>query len=384
MKLDYIPYIKYVISPGTRFERDKKVLFDPDGEVAKGEPLINYGWAPSGLKELIEAFYKSNRGTLENFSHFYKEKVLKSQENIVDVLRSEGLIGEKFPALLRIKIKDGVEVPALLVNIDKMYFKRCNQCKQSWRIYGAPENFTQFLKDLSLEKIVYIFQCARQLCKYLCDNYDNCIRSYTSKEGNTEIEEEKIECLKELIKQITGKSLGSKKWECIPKEGLDKKFKDILKMKKINRSSCIERHLRFDFTPLRYFFFDYKTWLKMQKKRYSKGPMHNIDALPTKLLSDFISSYDEYLDGTQLIAPINHKGVLEAFLNVSKVRFEIKISLSYKCKNCGYLHEIKDIPIKAMFKDSDVFKHEEGFAELLWRKLWEKFPIEFCQSFKGK
>jgi hypothetical protein len=59
---EYIPYIKYVISPGTRFERDKKVLFDPDGDVAKGKPLLNYGWAPSGLKEFIEALYKSRGG----------------------------------------------------------------------------------------------------------------------------------------------------------------------------------------------------------------------------------------------------------------------------------------------------------------------------------
>jgi len=385
--LEYIPYIKYVISAGTRFERDKRVLFDPDGEVAQGKPLINYGWGPSGLKELIEAFYKSKKGTLRGFSDFYREKILKCQGDIVEVLRKEGLIGQKFPALLRIKISDRVEVPALLVNVDRMYFKRCSQCQQSWRLHRVPRDFVEFLEELKLKRIAYLFQCARQLCKFLCDNYDNCVRSYTSKEGDPKTEREKTECLKELLSQISGKSAGSKRWECIPKQGwnYEKLSSEILKMKQINRSACIERHLRFDFTPLRYFFFDYKTWSKMQEKRYSKGPMHNVDALPADLLSDFISSYDRYLDGTQLVAPINHKGVLEAFLNVSKVRFEIKIQVSaHKCGICGQLHRVINIPIKAMFRDSDVFRHEAGFAELLWRKLWEKFPKEFCGSFGGK
>jgi len=387
MNIKYIPYIKYVISPGTRFERDKRVLFDPDGEVAQGKPLINYGWAPSGLKELIEAFYRSKKATLQGFSNFYREKILKCHGNIVEVLRKEGLIGQKFPALLRIKISDRVEVPALLVNVDRMYFKRCSQCQQSWRLHRAPRDFVEFLEELKLERIAHIFQCARQLCKFLCDNYGNCIRSYTSKEGDPKTEEEKTECLKELLSQISGKSAGSKRWECIPKQGwnYEKISSEILKMKQINREACIERHLRFDFTPLRYFFFDYKTWSKMQRKRYSKGPMHNVDVLPADLLSDFISFYDKYLDGTQLVAPINHEGVLEAFLNVSKVRFEIKIQLStHKCEICGHMHRIVNIPIKAMFRDSDVFRHEAGFAELLWRKLWEKFPKEFCGSFGGK
>ena len=387
MEIAYIPYIKYVISPGTRFERDKKVLFDPDGEVAQGRPLINYGWAPSGLKELIEALYKSKKGTLRGFDFFYKSKILKCEGNIVDVLRDEGLIGDKFPALLRIKIKDRVEVPALLVNIDRMYFKRCKKCGQNWRIHGIPEDFLKFLREMKLERLAYIFPCSRFLCKFLCENYDNCIRSYTSKEGDPKIESEKLECLKELLKQISGRSKGSKRWECIPKKGMSYEVlkREILRMRRVNRNSCIERHLRFDFTPLRYFFFDYKTWAKMQKRRYSKGPMHNIDALPAKLLSDFISSYDQYLDGTQLIAPINHEGVLEAFLNVSKVKFEIKIQLSaHRCRICHRTHRITDIPIKAMFRDSEVFKHEAGFAELLWRKIWEKFPREFCRSFGGR
>jgi len=397
---EYIPYIKYVISPGTRFERDKRVLFDPDGEVAQGKPLINYGWGPSGLKELVEALFKSRKEKPDGFEKLYNEKVLRCRRNIVDVLKEEGLIDEEFPALLRIKIKEGVEVPALLVNIDRMYFKRCDQCGQSWRLHGVPEDFVEFLKSVRLEEVTEIFQCSRQVCKLLCDNYDYCFRSYTSTEGDVKVEKEKLECLQELFKQITGISSGSKKYECILREKMPRKLscRDLVKLPeelpsnygtliklvhqadRVRCATCIERQLRFDFTPLRYFFFDYKTWSKMQEQRYSRKPMHNIDALPAKLLSEFIDSYKRYLDGTQLVAPIYHKGVLEAFLNVSNVKFELK----HECEICGDTHRISGIPIKAMFRDSDVFRHEAYFADLLWNKLWEKHPIEFCKSFVGR
>jgi len=405
MNIEYIPYIKYVISSGTRFERDKKVLFDPDGDVAKGIPLINYGWAPSGLKELVEALYKARKGSLNGFEKFYKDNVLRSSGNILDVLRKENLVDENFPALLRIKIKEGVEVPALLVNIDRIHFKRCSQCGQSWKIEGLPEDFVKLLKRLKLERVAEVFQCARQLCKLLCENYDNCEKSYTSTEGCEEVEEEKIKCIKALLMLIANESFRSRKYECIPRKQITSNLgcrelkilrKDLLlnvhNFKKIVDSAaqiscntCIERQLRFDFAPLRYFFFDYKTWLKMQKQRYCKTPgQRNIDALPAKLLSEFIESYERYLDGTQLVAPINHKGVLEAFLNVSNVKFELRHEVKRECDICGYTHRISGIPIKAMFRDSDVFKHEAYFADLLWNKLWEKYPLELCKSFGGR
>jgi len=405
MNIQYVPYIKYVISPGTRFERDKKVLFDPDGEVAQGKPLINYGWAPSGLKELVEALYRAEKGSLKGFEDFYREKVFRSDGIIVDVLKKENLIGENLPALLRITIKERVEVPALLVNIDRVFFKRCSQCDQSWKVQKPLGTFVDILKSLNLDKVVEVFQCARQLCKFLCENYGECERSYTSTEGLKEVEEQKIECLKELFLIISGKISESRKYNCVPREGIALKLdcrelrvlkkemplnlqnfkKVITESAQINCNACIERPLRFDFTPLRYFFFDYKTWSKMQKKRYCKTPgQRNIDALPAKLLSEFIDSYERYLDGTQLIAPINHKGVLEAFLNVSNVRFELKHKVKHECSICERIHQISDIPIKAMFRDSDVFKHEAYFADLLWDKLWEKHPSEFCKSFKGK
>lgn len=401
----YIPYIKYVIAPGTRFERDKKVLFDPDGEVAQGKPLLNYGWAPTGLKEFIEALYSAKIGNLTGFDVFYRDKILGTSQNIVEILRREGLIDQKFPALLIIKIRENVEVPALLVNIDKIVFKRCQSCKQSWRNIVPPADFINFLRELGVEKVVDVFQCARQLCKFLCEYYSYCEKSYTSTEGSTSVESEKIECLKALLMFIAGKISQIRRYECIPREKVPSRlgcrelitmkkeiplnfeaFKKLVdKAQKINCTTCVERPLRFDFTPLRYFFFDHKTWSAMQRQRYCKIlGRRNIDALPVKLLSEFINSYEKYRDGTQLIAPINHQGVLEAFLNVSAVKFELKHSIEHKCDVCRQVHKITDIPVKAMFRDSEVFKHEAYFADLLWNKIWEVYPKQFCASFQGK
>jgi len=232
------------------------------------------------------------------------------------------------------------------------------------------------LRELDIEEVVNIFQCSRQLCKFLCEYYDYCEKSYTSTEGLSAVENEKNECLKALLMLMAGEISQISRYECIPREKVPSKlgcrelitkkkdaslnfefFKKLVKRsQKINCTTCIERSLRFDFTPLRYFFFDHKTWQAMQKQRYCKTKgRRNIDALPARLLSDFINSYDKYSDGTQLIAPINHQGVLEAFLNVSAVKFELKHSVERKCDICGSIHKIADIPIKAMFRDSDVF-----------------------------
>ncbi|MGC8578387.1 MAG: hypothetical protein ACP5M7_10400, partial [Thermoproteota archaeon] len=378
---EYIPYIKYVISPGTRFERDKKVLFDPDGEVAKGKPLLNYGWAPTGLKEFIEALYKSRRGNLEEFEKFYEKKILHSNRNIVEVLREEGLIDQDLPALIVIKMRENIEVPALLVKIDRMFLKRCATCEQSWEKSRPSSDFKDLLEELGIENVANVFQCSRQLCKFLCDHYSYCEKSYTSTETSSEVEEEKIECLKTLLRLMAGEISEVRRYECVLREKVPSKigckelrnleskkmiklnfktFKELVnKSEKVSCNTCIERPLRFDFKPLRYFFFDHKTWAKMQKQRYCKNPgRRNIDALPSRLLSEFINFYDEYSDGTQLIAPVNHKGVLEAFLNVSDIKFELKYHIEHKCSICGSTHKIINIPIKAMFKDSDVFIHE--------------------------
>jgi len=401
---EYIPYIKYVISPGTRFERDRAILFDPKGDVAQGKPLVNYGWGPTGLKEFVEALYKSRKGNLDGFEAFYRDKILGRTGDIVQVLRAHGLVRDRLPALLRIKVTDHVEVPALLVDIDRVYFKRCSQCKQSWRLTAAPIELETLLRQLKLDRIKDLFQCSRQACRFLCSNYDDCTLNYTSTEDSEENEARKTECLEELISQIAGKSLGSRVYECIPRETVPTKvsFREgttssdkmsldhehlpglTQRAKPMECTTCIERQLRFDFHPRRYFFFDQKTWEGMQGKRYSRKPMHNIDALPSRLLSDFIESYEAYLDGTQLVAPVNHGGVFEAFLNVSNVSFEIRVDLEHRCDVCSLKHGITGIPIKAMFRDSDVFKQEAGFARLLWEELWRDFPRESCQAFGNR
>lgn len=398
---EYIPYIKYVIAPGTRFERDKKVLFDPDGEVARGKPLLNYGWAPSGLKEFVKALYEAKKRNLIGFDDFYK-KIRNSDQNIVEILRNEGLIGKTLPALIIITIKENVEVPALLVRIDRIFFKRCQRCAQSWRNNRPQADFIEFLKKTGINKVIDVFQCSRQLCMFLCEHYKYCEKSYTSIEGLSEVESYRIECLKALLKFIARETSEIQGYECIAKEKIPSKvrfkrtenevsltfenFKRVIdKSEPVNFTSCIERPLRFDFTPLRYFFFDHKTWAKMQKQRYCKTlGRRNIDALPANLLSEFINFYEEYCDGTQLIAPVNHKGVLEAFLNVSDIRFELKHYVEHKCTICGATHRIINIPIKAMFRDSEVFRHEAYFANLLWEKLCEIYPKDLCDLFRGK
>lgn len=400
---EYIPYIKYVISPGTRFERDKKVLFDPDGDVARGRPLLNYGWSPSGLKEFIEALYVSRKRDSSDFNQFYIKKILHSDQNIVEVLRKEGLIDQNLPALIVIRMRENVEVPALLVNIDRIFLKRCQKCEQSWRNNVPQSDFIAILNELGLGNIIKVFQCSRQLCKFLCEYYGYCEKSYTSTEGLSATEIEKLECLKTLLKFMAGKAPEIRQYDFVLREKVLYKigcrelrsenvtltfenFKKLInKSKEINCNACIERFLRFDFTPLRYFFFDHKTWMEMQKHKYCKIPgRRNIDALPTKLLSEFINFYDKYRDGTQLIAPINHRGVLEAFLNVSDIKFELKYHIEYNCTICSSTHKLINIPIKAMFKDSEVFRHEAYFADLLWHKLWEIYPKQLCNSFRGR
>lgn len=386
-KLKYIPYIKYVISAGTRFERDKKVLFDPDGEVSRGLPLINYGWAPNGLKEVIQAFYEAKYGTLKGFDTYYEKEILGHRGNIVSKLIKDELIENDLPILIVIKVKDDVEVPALLAKVDRMYFKYCDECSLCWRNCNTqvPSSLMNVLEELGLEFLVNKFQCTRQICKFLCENYNVCVKNYTSKEDDPITQKEKVDCIIELLKQLSGKSPASTKYECRPKTGLSyTKLKNQIRRPE-NRTKCIERNLRFDFIPLRYLFFDHKTWLKIQREKYNKkGFRPNMNVIPSHLFSDFIHNYKEYNDGTGLIAPTNHEGVLEAFLNVSKIRFEIKIKLIHKCSICGQIHQLLNIPIKAMFRDSEVFKHESGFAELIWQKLWEKYPKEFCKYFDGR
>jgi hypothetical protein len=102
------------------------------------------------------------------------------------------------------------------------------------------------------------------------------------------------------------------------------------------------------------------------------------------LVSDFLSN-DEFFDGTSLLAPKSQEGVLESFLRVADVKFEIKYDLPpHNCGACGQTHRIMGIPIKAMFRSDPIFIHEARFADLLWEKLWTHYPDGFCRSFGGR
>jgi len=379
--LRYIPYIKYVLAKDTRFERDSKIFFDPDGEVAKGSPLINYGWGPSGFKELIEAFYVSKHGNKKGFNKYYEKYIKPCKGDIIPQLRADGLIREKLPAFIRMELKENVIIPALLVNVDRIYFKRCDDCDQSFNKSGFPRDLGECLSRLNLLRAFeQTFQCTRQICECLCDNYKNCILSYTSTEGDLKVEGKKIMCLIELFEQLTNVSLKISKYECMPKPGLTLKNISNYIGRSRNRKKCIERQLRFDFRPLRNYFFDPKTWNQMEKMRYHRGMRHNFDALPIQVLPNLLR--EEYLDSTKLVAPLNREGVLECFLKISDVKFEIYHTLSKSCPRCNLTHQITNLPIKAMFRDQDVYMHEAGFSELLWETLWKKYPQEFCESFE--
>lgn len=382
--MEYIPYIVYVISPGTRFERDRKVFFDPAGEVSRGEPLTNYGWSTSGFKELIEAFYVSQKGTTKGFERYYKTRIRGRPSNIVQKLKQDGLLKNELRGFIQLRIKRNVTVPVLYVEIDNICYKFCNGCSTSFNTAGIPPKLKSLLKNNQLlSSFQKTFQCARQICERLCEYYKDCVLSYTSTEGDSEVEEEKEDCLIDMLRQMLGISSGSSKYEHVIKEDAG----DILSVIGSPRhcTYCIERHLRFDFTPLRYFFFDPKTWSKMRRKRYNKkGFNPNFNAIPVKLISDFLLE-DEYFIGAGIQAPRRRKGVFECFLRVSDINFEIKYDLTpYNCDICNQTHRITSIPIKAMFREDVVFKHEANFAELLWQQLWKKHPEAFCNSFDGK
>ena len=383
--MEYIPYILYVITPGTRFERDKKVFFDPDGEVSRGEPLINYGWSDSGFKELIEAFYMSKKGTTKGFDKYYAT-IKGHPGNVVLKLKKDNLVPNNLRGFIELRLKQNVAVPVLYVEINNIYYRFCADCPISFQVAGFPIGLSKFLERINLlPAFQSTFQCTRQICKSLCEYYKDCVLSYTSTEGNPEVEKKKENCLIDMFKKMIGESSGSSRYEHVLKPGVQ--YANILTVigRPRRRKFCFERRVRFDFTPLRYFFFDPHTWSEMKKERYNKtGFRPNFNAIPAYLISDFLSS-DKYFEGAGLQASHRRRGVLECFLRISEIKFEIKYNLTpYDCAKCTKTHSIIGIPIKAMFRSDIVFKHEANFAELLWQKLWQKYSDDFCKSFDGK
>jgi len=382
-KFRYVPYVKYIIAPGTRFERDAEIFFGSKGDVSQGKNLINYGWSQTGFKELIEAFYFSRRGTINNFHEYFEQNIRYCTNNILDLLRKDGLIDEKLRGLIRIDLREDVAIPALLVEIQSIRYKYClkpTPCIRLWKEYGIPSMLKTLLDRLGLtNSYISMFRCIRQLCYEKCGNYKQCALMYTSVEGKNEIELEIEKCVIELIKQIELKESGSSKYKCRPWTPEDHKKRKIGPLK--DYSKCFERPVRFDFKPLRYYILDPATWRKIEKQQYIKNPRSQYGAFPDYLLPYIFD--DRFLESTEVSAPLNTSGVLECFLHLAQVRFEIKITLEKSCPICNMFHRIENIPIKAMFKTDDVFRHEAGFAELLWDALWEHYPKQMCESFKG-
>lgn len=382
----YVPYIKYVIAPGTRFERDSKIFFDPNGPVSKGETLKNYGWNQTGFKELIEALYFSKKGNTTMFEDFFENKIKRSTQNIIDVLRKEGIISNGLRCLIRFKITDRMAIPVLLTEVTELRYKYCYQpkCIRLWENGKPPKEIVDFLCRNNLpESLLKKYKCTRHLCYDLCGAYKQCELMYTSVEGDENVEIKILNCVIELLKQIYLKGTGSKKFECRPWTPEDHKKKKVGLKNKF--SKCFERPVRFNLKPLRYYILDPKTWKEIERKRYNKNPNNQFDAFPADCLPDIFDN--KHIDSyTELSVPLRTPGVLECFLQLAAVRFELKYDLEMKCNVCGGYHRIVGIPIKAMFrnKDDEVYCQESGFAELLWKQLWSKFPKQLCQSFKGK
>jgi len=382
----YIPYIKYVISLGRRFERDAKIFFDPDGPVSRGEPLQNYGWSQTGFKELVEAFYFSSKGTTEGFEEYFENEIRYTADNIVDLLRRDGIIKSDLKGLIRLKIAERMAIPVLLVKIPVIHYKYClrpTNCERLWRNEHIPAKLQNFLDahDLTI-KYSKKFRCTRHLCYELCGEYKQCNLMYTSLEGDKKTEEKILDCLIELIGQIELKRPESKKFECRPWTEEDHKKKRIGFLKR--ESKCFERPVRFDFEPLRYYILDPDTWNRIEKKRYNKNPNNQFDAVPADDLPDIFD--DRFDNSTELSVPLRAPGVLECFLQLAAVKFELKHDVVKECNICGRVHKLTKIPIKAMFRkmNDEVYCQETGFVELLWNELWTKYPDCMCKSFQEK
>jgi len=379
----YVPYVKYVIAPDTRFERDAAIFFDRKGDVSQGRTLINYGWNQTGFKEIVEAFYVSEKGSVSGFDRYFEENVHNCVGNIVEVLRRDRLIDDRLRGLVRIDLRQNMAIPALLVEIQRMMYKYCTKprpCLRLWSVMGIPDKMKAFLDQHDLtSKYVSKFRCTRQFCYKECGSYKQCVHMYTSTEDLPEMEAKIQECALELVKQIETRSSGSPRYQCRPWTSNDHKIKQIGRLKP--DSKCFERPVRLDLKPLRYYILDPATWEDIEKQRYDRNPRNQFDAFPVSLLPYIFD--DRFLESTELSAPLRAPGILESFLQLADIKFEIRYHLERKCHLCASIHKITGVPIKAMFKKDDVFRHEAGFAELLWDALLEHYPGQMCKSFRG-
>lgn len=198
-------------------------------------------------------------------------------------------------------------------------------------------------------------RCTRMACNHLCGNYENCILNYTSLEEDPDMEKKIIECLTALVRLLCENVEPSKTLECRKVEATDKKPKQIGKLDQ--NQKCFERPVRFDFKPIKRRYVDPQTWKGIQDQRIDHGAHHIIDLIPSYLMPDL---FEEEVKRTDVSAPLEASNVLEHFIKMANIRFEIRIDLSIRCNLCNGQHRLSRIPISAMFKTDQATFRKQG------------------------
>lgn len=371
----YIPYVKYLLAPDTRFERDHEIFFSPKGEVAQGRPLVNYGWGYGGLKEFIRAYYEANREDGEQFKSYY-QNLSRHRGNILDKLESDGVLQLPLRGLITAKIHENVFVPILVVDFTSIKFKYCENCLRRWQGKTIPAELERYLGNDETSQRIRRMRCTRMACNHLCGNYQSCVLNYTSMEENPNIEQRIVDCLSSLIRLLREKIEPLKMFECRERESSDDKPKPVGPL--TQDSKCFERPVRFDFKPKRRRHIDPETWKNIQYQRIDHGAHHIIDLIPSQLLPDVFEEQTRRID---LNAPLEAQGVFESFMKMANIRFEIKVDFLAQCRICGGEHCLSRVPISAMFKTDLAYVQESGFGRMLWKLLWEQFPQQMCGTY---
>jgi len=373
--LSLIPYVKYLLAPDTRFERDHEIFFGSRGKVAKGDPLINYGWGHGGLEEFVRAYYKVARSTTENFESYY-ESLKRRRGNLFDKMNSDGLLQPPLRGLITARLHQNLFIPILVVDFTSIRFKYCEDCVRCWEERSLPPQIQELLGTDKLSQRIRGMRCTRMACNQLCGNYETCVLNYTSLEENLETEKKILNCLSALIRFLREGLEPKKSFECREIEPSDKNPRAVGKLKE--DSKCFERPVRFNFQPIRRKHIDPETWKGIQDQRIDHGVHHILDLIPTDLLPDI---YEMQIRKTEVDAPLEATGVLESFMKMANIRFEIKIDLPYLCGVCGKQHRLLRVPISAMFKTDQAYIQEAGFGRILWQLLWEEFPEKMCNNY---
>ncbi len=375
MSSKYIPYVKYLLAPDTRFERDHAIFFAPKGRVARGKPLINYGWGYGGLKGFIKIYFDASRKD-DKESESYYWNLRKYRGNVLAELESDRILQLPLRGLITAKIHENVFVPILVVDFTSIKFKYCETCLRRWEGKAIPSQVETRLGRDNASQEIRRMRCTRMACNRLCGNYRNCILNYTSMEEDPDNEQRILDCLSSLIELLYEGVEPSKMLECRERESSDDRPKPVGPL--AQDSKCFERPVRFDFTPIRRRHIDPITWRDIQDQRMDHGAHHIIDLIPSCLLPDVLEDQVRRVD---VNAPLDAQGVFESFMQMAKIRFEIRVDFLSHCRICGGQHRLSKVPISAMFKTDLAYVQESGFGKMLWRILWEQFPKQMCSIY---